>query len=59
MDLLAKKDERERKEQERIQRERMEREEKERKEREEVKKLLETEAFAVRTQAYCYMWIKK
>ena len=35
VDLLAKKDERERREQERIQRERMEREEKERKEREE------------------------
>ena len=35
VDLLAKKDERDRKEQERIQRERMEREEKERKEREE------------------------
>lgn len=27
--------------------------------KEEVRKLLETEAFAVRTQAYCYMWIKK
>ena len=26
--------------------------------KEEVKKLLKTEAFAVRTQAYCYMWIK-